>query len=355
MEVLQILQEAIRRGASDIFVVPGVPVTYKVSGAQQRAAETGRLTPVDTGSLVQGIYQVCGRRADKIADALADDDFSFAVRDLGRFRVNVMHQRGSLAAVIRVIRFGIPCAEELHIPPEVMRLTEQKKGMVLVTGSAGSGKSTTLACLIDAINHTRDGHIITMEDPIEYVHRHDRCIVTQREVFTDSPSYISALRSALRESPDVILLGEMRDYETIETAITAAETGELLFSTLHTTGAASSVDRIIDTFPAEQQAQVRIQLSMVLRAVVSQQLVPTVDDTLYPVFEIMLVNPAIRNLIRESKTYQIDGAILSGAAEGMCTMENSLLALYRAQRITAETALTYSLNYDSMKRKLAMA
>lgn len=354
MDIAEILKEGLRRSAADIFLVPGAPVTYKVSGAQQRA-ESGPLLPGDAAALIQGIYGLCGRSPEKLADPLADDDFSFAVHELGRFRVNVMHQRGSLAAVIRVIRFGIPTPEELQLPAPVMALAELQKGMVLVTGSAGSGKSTTLACLIDRINHERSGHIITMEDPIEYVHRHAGCLVTQREIFTDCPSYISALRSALRESPDVILLGEMRDYETIETAITAAETGGLLFSTLHTTGAANSVDRIIDVFPAQQQAQVRVQLSMVLQAVVSQQLVRTVDGALCPVFEIMRVNPAIRNLIRESKTYQIDSAIQAGAAESMCTMESGLLALYRAGRITADTALAYSLSYDSMKRKLGMS
>ena len=350
MNIASILQEALQRGASDIFLVPGAPVTFKVNGSQQRA-ETP-LRPEDTGELVRQIYQLCGRSAARADSADEDDDFSFAERQLGRFRVNVLHQRGSLAAVIRVIRFGIPKPEEMHIPPEVMAAAQYQKGLVLVTGSAGSGKSTTLACMIDAVNHTRCGHIITMEDPIEYVHRHDRCIVTQREIYTDAVSYISALRSALRESPDVILLGEMRDYETIETAITAAETGGLLFSTLHTPGAASTVDRIIDVFPAEQQAQVRIQLSMVLRAVISQQLVPAVDGTLLPVFEVMKVNAAIRNLIRESKTYQLEAAIQAGAGEGMRTMDASLLALLQAKRITPETALAHSLSYDAMKRRL---
>jgi twitching motility protein PilT len=354
MEIKAILQHAIQIGASDVFLVPGIPVTYKVHGVQQRD-DSPRLVSADTKALVMGIYALCGRDAQRVDQPQEDDDFSFAVADLGRFRVNVMHQRGSVASVIRVIQFGIPTAEQLHLPPEVMQVTQYQKGLILVTGSAGVGKSSTLACLIDTINHTRSGHIITMEDPIEYVHRHDRCIVTQREIYTDCPSYICALRSALRESPDVILLGEMRDRETIETAITAAETGELMLSTLHTTGAANSVDRIIDSFPAEQQAQIRVQLSMVLRAVISQQLVPTVEGRLMPVFEIMKVNPAIRNLIRESKSYQLEGAIQAGTAEGMCTMESSLLALYQAGAITQETALAYSLNYDSMKRKLGQA
>lgn len=352
MKVLDVLQKAIACGASDIFLIPGVPVAYKVNGMQQRM-NAPKLTPADTSAFVREIYQLCERDASHLDETLFDDDFSFALWNLGRFRVNVLHQRGSLAAVIRVIQFGIPSAEKMNIPEAVMALANERNGLVLVTGSAGSGKSTTLACIMDQINETRDGHIITMEDPIEYVHAHKKSIVTQREVFTDCDSYISALRSALRECPDVILLGEMRDKETIETAMTAAETGQLLFSTLHTTGAANVVNRIVDVFPAQQQDQIRVQLSMILRAVVSQQLVPGVDGAMIPVFEIMRTNPAIRNLIRENKTYQLDAAIQAGAAEGMCTMDASLLALYKAGRITAETALAHSLNYDAMQRKLA--
>ena len=273
MDVRETLRQAVEMGASDIFIIAGLPLTYKVDGRQRRME--ARLMPADTAAVISDIYTLCGRSRSRIEREDMDDDFSFSIPDLGRFRANVLHQRGSLAAVIRVIRFGLPEPEKLNIPPEVLASARLMKGLVLVTGSAGSGKSTTLACLINAINQTREGHIITMEDPIEYIHRHDRCIVTQREISTDSPSYVSALRSALRESPDVILLGEMRDYETIEVAMTAAETGQLLFSTLHTTGAANTVDRIIDVFPAGQQAQVRMQLSMVLQAVISQQLVPT--------------------------------------------------------------------------------
>lgn len=248
MDVRETLRQAVEMGASDIFIIAGLPLTYKVDGRQRRME--ARLMPADTAAVISDIYTLCGRSRSRIEREDMDDDFSFSIPDLGRFRANVLHQRGSLAAVIRVIRFGLPEPEKLNIPPEVLASARLMKGLVLVTGSAGSGKSTTLACLINAINQTREGHIITMEDPIEYIHRHDRCIVTQREISTDSPSYVSALRSALRESPDVILLGEMRDYETIEVAMTAAETGQLLFSTLHTTGAANTVDRIIDVFPA---------------------------------------------------------------------------------------------------------
>ena len=320
MVILDVLKQALELGASDIFIIAGLPLTYKVNGRQQRMGE--RLMPEGTREFVEGIYSICGRSPERMETPDADDDFSFAIPHMGRFRANVLHQRGTLA-------------------------------MVLVTGPAGSGKSTTLACLIDAINHNRESHIITMEDPIEYIHRHDRSIVTQREIGSDSPSYVSALRSALRESPDVILLGEMRDLETIEVAMTAAETGQLLLSTLHTTGAANTIDRIIDVFPASQQSQVRIQLSMVLQTVISQQLIPTTDGGQTAVFEVMNNNAAIKNLIREAKTHQIDAAIQAGAAEGMCTMDDSLCRLYAQKRITKDTALTYCLRYETMVRKLS--
>ena len=355
MEIMEILKQALETGASDLFLIAGLPVTFKVKGSQLRQEEQGRLMPDDTARLIGQIYEMAGRDPEKIRRPDADDDFSFALSGLGRFRVNVLHQRGSLGAVIRVIQFGLPDPARLGIPPQVMRTADFKNGMVLVTGQAGSGKSTTLACLIDSVNHSREGHIITMEDPVEYVHRHGRCIVTQREIYTDSPSYISAIRSALRESPDVLLLGEMRDKETIEVALTAAETGQLLFSTLHTTGAASTVDRIVDAFPGTQQAQVRIQLAMVLRAVVSQQLVPTLDGGLAPAFEILFANMAVRNLIREAKTHQLDAAIQAGAAEGMRSMDDSLLELFCAGRISEDTALTYCAHPENLERRLKAA
>lgn len=280
-----------------------------------------------------------------------DDDFSFAIAGIGRFRVNIFRQRGSYGAVIRVIPFGLPNAADFHIPDEVLRLSEFQKGLVLVTGPAGVGKSTTLACIIDKLNHERTGHIVTMEDPIEYVHRHGTCIVTQREVPTDVATYGEALRSAMRESPDIILLGEMRDQDTIGTAVTAAEMAQLLFSTLHTSGAAGTVDRIIDAFPASQQRQIRIQLSMVLRAIVSQQLVPTIDGGVMPAFEIMVTNTAIRNLIREAKTHQIDSAIAAGSAEGMRTMDQSLFALVKSGQVAKEVALQYSHHQEALEKR----
>lgn len=351
MEIREILKSARDVDASDVFIIAGLPLTFKVDGRQSRAE--GRLMPTQTAEIVHNIYLMCKRDESRVQKDDVDDDFSFSIPELGRFRVNVFHQRGSLAAVIRVIRFGLPDPQKLMIPPAVLAAAEFKKGLVLVTGPAGSGKSTTLACLINAINTTREAHIITMEDPIEYIHQHEKSIVTQREISSDTPSYVSALRSALRESPDVILLGEMRDYETIEVAMTAAETGQLLFSTLHTTGAASTVDRIIDVFPVAQQGQIRMQLSMILQAVISQQLVPTLDGKLAPVHEIMFINPAIRNLIREAKTHQIDSAIQAGAAQGMRTMDSGLLKMVQDRVIGKETAISYCLHQDLMEKRLA--
>lgn len=351
MDILTTLHQALSNDASDIFIVAGLPLTFKVKGRQVRVGDA--LQPDETEALIRELYSVAKRDNRLFTASAQDDDFSFAVAQMGRFRANALRQRGTFAAVVRIIRFGLPSPETLGIPESVMRTANFKKGLVLVTGPAGSGKSTTLSCIIDAINRSREGHIITMEDPIEYIHRHERCIVTQREIPGDIATYVGALRSALRESPDIILLGEMRDRETMEVAMTAAETGQLLFSTLHTTGAANTMDRIVDVFPPNQQQQIRIQISMLLRAVVSQQLIPSVDGGLVPAFEVMYANTAIKNLIREAKTHQIDSAIQAGAAEGMCTMDASLLTLVRQGKITHETALTYCLHTDTMAVKLA--
>ena len=349
MEILDILRNAMEKEASDIFLVAGLPVTYKVRGHQSRDGD--RLLPDAIDQVVGQIYQL-SKRDRKLVDQGLDDDFSFAVSNMGRFRVNVFRQRGSLAAVIRVIRFGLPDPVQLGIPETVLSLAEEKKGLVLITGAAGTGKSTTLACMIDRINNTRDGHIITMEDPIEYIHRHERSIVSQREISIDTPGYLESLRSALRESPDVILLGEMRDYDTISAAITAAETGVLLLSTLHTSSAANTINRIIDVFPANQQQQVKIQLAQILKGVVCQQLVPSTDGGQVPVFEIMKSTPAIQNMIREGKLHQLDSTMQAGAAEGMCTMDGSLMQLYRGGKITKETALISCVYYENMKKRL---
>lgn len=350
MEIRTILEQAVRKDVKDIFVVAGLPITYKIGNVQERL-DRPKMIPSDIRACVDDIYEISGRSKTNVEKGL-DDDFSFALPGTGRFRVNVFRQRGSLAAVIRVIRFGLPDPAELSIPESVLSLADTKKGLVLITGSAGSGKSTTLACLIDRINASREAHIITMEDPIEYIHPHKKSIVTQREISIDTPGYMDSLRSALRESPDVILLGEMRDYDTVSAAITSAETGVLLLSTLHTSSAANTINRILDVFPANQQQQVKIQLSQMLKGIVCQQLIPDVNGTLIPAFEIMKSTTAIQNMIREDKLHQLESAMQAGAAEGMCTMDGSLLKLYKEGRIAKETALMACANYENMVKRL---
>lgn len=348
--VLEFLTTAAHQHASDIFIIAGLPLSIKVSGQLNPVGE--RLMPEDTSSIIHKIYELAGNRNIKNFLERGDDDFSFSIPGLSRFRVNTYRQRGSLAAVIRVIAFELPDPSQLNIPEEVMEAADFTKGMVLVTGPAGSGKSTTMACLVDRINNTREGHIITLEDPLEYLHRHKKCIISQREICTDTASYLVSLRATLRQSPDVILLGEMRDYETIQTAMTAAETGHLVLSSLHTIGAANTIGRIMDVFEPNQQHQIAIQLSMVLQAVISQQLIPDVDGHTIPAFEVMRLTPAIRNMIRENKVHQIDGMIYSSSQYQMRSMDQSLLELFRQRKITKETALTYATNAEMLKRKL---
>ncbi len=350
MDVRKILEEATKREASDIFIIAGRPLTYKSKGAMN-TLDDQRMEPKDTFQFVSAIYTLAERNIDDF-DRTGDDDFSFAIPGVSRFRVSTFKQRGSYSAVIRVISFTLPHPSELGIPDAVMELADSRSGMILVTGPAGSGKSTTLACLIDKINHEREAHIITLEDPLEFLHRHEKSIVSQREINTDTENYLTALRAALRQSPDVILLGEMRDYETINTAVTAAETGHLIFSSLHTIGAANTIDRIIDVFPASQQHQMSIQLASVLQAVVSQKLVPSVSGEMVPAFEIMVLTPAIRNLIREGKVHQIDGIIYTSAAENMIAMDSSILDLYKKGIIDRHTAISEAVNPEIMEKRL---
>lgn len=356
IDLIGLLRQAVECAASDLFIISGCPLSYKINSRICPVADEMlrgyRLKPEDTKSCLEQIYSLSTMRSMEHFLETGDDDFSFSIDGLGRFRCNTYMQRGSMAAVLRMVGFHLPDPAELHIPESVMGLIRNKKGLVLITGSAGSGKSTTLACMIDRINHTRNCHIITIEDPIEFLHRHDVSIVSQREVSHDTQGYVPALRAALRQAPDVILLGEMRDYETITTAMTAAETGQLVLSTLHTIGAANTVDRIIDVFPPGQQQQIRVQLSMVLQAVVSQQLVPATDGTLIPAFEIMLVNSAIRTMIRESKIHQIDNAIYSASSEGMIAMDTSLYNLYKQGVISQETAMIYATNPEGLEKKM---
>ncbi len=351
MDITNLLISTIEKGGSDIYIVPGSPVTAKIKGMLAPVSEE-RVATSDCERILTEIYAMADNRDMAKLLLHGDDDFSFSIQKLGRFRCNAYKQRGSLAAVLRVVLFGLPDPKALSIPDVVLDMYKVKRGMILVTGPGGSGKTTTLACMIDRINKETMGHIITLEDPIEYLHTHQKCIVSQREIINDTESFAQALRAALRQVPDVILLGEMRDFETIATALTAAETGHLLLSTLHTVGAAKTVDRIVDVFPANQQQQVRIQMSMVIQAVVSQQLIPTLDGGLTPAFEIMIVNSAIQNIIREGKVHQLDNAIYAGSAQGMRTMDGDLHRLFKEKRISKENALLYAINPDALERKL---
>ena len=348
MEITDYLRIAVESGASDLFVIAGGMVSCKTKGRIVAISEE-KVFPAETERLIRSLYIEAGRGISRYLET-GDDDFSFAVAGLARFRVNAYRQRGSMAAVVRVVAFNIPDYKELHIPEQVISLAKIDRGMILVTGTAGSGKSTTQACIIDRINRTRSCHIITLEDPIEYLHRDQKSIVSQREIAIDTENYLTALRACLRQAPDVILLGEMRDHETIRTAMTAAETGHLVIATLHTSGAVNTIDRIIDSFPPAQQAQIRIQLSSVLHTVVSQQLVPAKDGGMVPAYEIMHVTAGIRSLIRDSKSHQIDNAISTGGSSGMITMDQSVLNLYRQNLIDKSTAMGYAVNAEQMKR-----
>lgn len=350
MSLIDYLKTAIEREASDLFVVAGGYVSAKCDGGIV-PLDDKKVMPPDTERIITAMYRQAGRKMEVYREK-RDDDFSFAIPGLARFRANTYWQRGSMAAVVRIVSFDIPSSEEYGISDEVMKLAEATHGMVLFTGTAGSGKSTTQACIIDKINKTRNYHIITLENPIEYLHRNDRSIVSQREIAMDTENYLSALRACLRQAPDVIQLGEMRDLETTRTAMTAAETGHLLFATLHTKGAVNAVDRIIDEFPVGQQEQIRVQLASVLKTVVSQQLLPGADGGLVPAFEIMHVNSAIKNMIRENKGHQINIAISTGGGEGMISMDQSIAELYKAGRITRETALEYADNPSQLERMI---
>ena len=348
--MIDMLKKAVSLGGSDVFIIPGSTPMVKVHDNFEILSDQ-RLLPGDTERLAREMYELA-HRDYSLLDAQGDDDFSFAILNVSRFRCNVYRQRGTVAAICRIVNFELPDPQSMHIPQLVMDLARQRSGMILVTGPAGSGKSTTLACLVDRINETRNAHIVTIEDPIEYLHRHKKSLVSQREVPNDAATFSRALRAALRQAPDVVLLGEMRDLDTIRTAITAAETGHLLLSTLHTIGAAKTVDRIIDTFPAEQQAQIRVQLSMVLKAVVSQRMVPTVTGERVPVFEVMTVNTAIQNMIRDGRTHQIDNVIFGGTDRTMLSMDAELQRLVREGRVSRDVALLHAANPETLAKRI---
>jgi len=348
--VIDWLTKAVEKGASDIFIGVGRGVTFKIDGIIKTEGD-GILQQDDAETMINELYELGKRTKDKYMQT-GDDDFPVTVPGLARFRVNTFRQRSTMAAIIRVVLFSIPSYKDLLIPDEVMTVANENNGLVLVTGPAGGGKSTTLACIIDAINNSRNCHIITLEDPIEFLHRDNMSLVSQREISTDSESYAIALRACMRQIPDIILLGEMRDHETIRTAITAAETGHLVISTLHTVGAANTIDRMVDSFPPEQQQQIRIQLSMVLRMVISQRLLPNLEGKTIPAFEIMHVNNAISNIIREAKTHQVDNVIQTSAQEGMIGMDAYIMKLYRSGSITKETAIKNASNHELVARQI---
>ena len=336
--------------ASDLHITVGVRPKCRISGTLYEMDGFEKLTPAMTKELVESMF---GPKQKATMEATGEVDFAYTDTRVGRFRVNAFHQRGSYAAVLRIVASDIPTPEALGIPEAVLGLTKKKRGLVLVTGPTGSGKSTTLASLIDVINKERNEHIITLEDPIEYLHKHNRSIVNQREIGLDTDSYGNALRAALREDPDIILVGEMRDFDTISTAITAAETGHLVFSTLHTIGAAPTIERIVDVFPPHQQNQIRSQLASVLEAVISQQLLPTIDGkSRVAAFEVMLGTPAIKNLIREDKAHQIPSIMQTSKKIGMQTMDDSLFSLYLKHKIDAANAVEYAQDTGNMQQKL---
>ena len=342
-----LLQEAVAGQASDIHLTVGVPPIFRISGALT-ATQYPVLDYKDTEAMVIAITNV--EQQEKFQQ-LGELDFSYAIAGLSRFRVNAFRQRGSTAIAIRVVTEQIPTLEQLGHPEVLNVLARKPRGLVLVTGPTGSGKSTTLAAMLDLINTERSCHIITLEDPIEYLQKHKKSIVNQREIHADTKSFANALRAALREDPDVIMVGEMRDVETISIAITAAETGHLVFATLHTGDAAQTIDRIIDVFPPYQQQQIRIQLSLTLQGIVAQQLLPRRDDSgRVAAMEVLMATPAVRNIIREGKTHQLVSVIQTGGKNGMQAMDMSLRDLYRQGIVTYEEALARAMDQETFVR-----
>ena len=347
MNMVELLQDAVQRKASDLHITVGVPPVFRLDGGLVPSGHS-KLLPPDTDRLLAEITTPEQRERFYQSGEL---DTSYALPGVSRFRVNAFRQRGATAMVLRVVAENVPTFEQLGLPDVLKSLARKSRGLVLVTGPTGSGKSTTLAAMINLINMERECHIITLEDPIEYLHRHNRCIVNQREVNSDTKSFANGLRAALREDPDVILVGEMRDMETISIAVTAAETGHLVFATLHTSDAAQTIDRIIDVFPPHQQQQIRIQLSLTLQGIVAQQLLPRTDGKgRVAAMEILVATPAIRNLIREGKSHQIISAIQTGAKVGMQAMDMSLRELSRKGVVTYEEALMRASDPETFMR-----
>lgn len=347
LKIENLLEHVVKQDASDLHLTVGVPPQIRVDGALKAIPNLPNLTASEIEKLIYSIVD------DIQKDILLKDmevDFSFAFGDVARFRANAYHQKGNLGLALRLIPTKIRTLEELGMPKILNNFTEFPRGLVLVTGPTGSGKSTTLAAMIDKINKEKALHIITIEDPIEYTHTHVKSIIEQREVHYDTRSFAAALRSALREDPDVVLIGEMRDLETIAAAITIAETGHLVLATLHTNNAAQSIDRMIDVFPPHQQQQIRVQLSNILQAIVSQRLIPAIGGGRIAAAEVMVATPAVRNIIREGKTHQLDAVIQTGAEEGMITMDHTLAAIVKAGKILLEEAKGYAIDVKELER-----
>lgn len=349
IDIQEILTRGVSLGASDIHLTVGLPPMMRVHG-NLVTSDFPILKPADT---LDVLIAVLNEHQRAVFEEVGEYDLSYAIPGVSRFRVNAFKQRGVIALAFRVVATNVPSPEVLGVPESVIDLYQRKRGLILVTGPTGSGKSTTLAAIIDKVNSCRDAHIITLEDPIEYLHSHKLSMVNQREIGTDTGNYANALRAALREDPDVILVGEMRDYETISVAITAAETGHLVLSTLHTNSAASTVDRVIDVFPPHQQQQIRVQFANVLEAVITQALIPTVDGTgRVAAFEVMHANHAIRNLIREGKSHQLESVMQTNRKMGMMTMDDAIGQLYLAGKIDREQAIHFAHDPEGMAQKL---
>lgn len=347
LKIEKLLEIVVKQDASDLHLTVGVPPMIRIDGSLKPVPNEAPLTAAEVERLIFSVVD------DVQKDILLKDmevDFSFAFGDVARFRANAYHQKGNLALALRLIPTQIRSLEDLGLPKITNNFTDFPRGLILVTGPTGSGKSTTLAAMVDKINRDRSVHIITIEDPIEYTHKNQKSVVEQREVHYDTRSFAAALRSILREDPDVVLIGEMRDLETIASAITVAETGHLVLATLHTNNAAQSIDRMIDVFPPHQQQQIRVQLSNILNAIVSQRLVPAIGGGRIVASEIMVATPAVRNIIREGKTHQLDAVIQTGAEEGMQTMDRNLASLVKSGKITLEEANGYAIDLKELER-----
>ncbi len=348
MEIQEILELAVSRNASDVHLQVGAYPTLRLDGKLEPITKSDPPTPEVIEKLV---LSLCTPEQKELLTANREIDFSFALGELARFRVNAFYQKGYLSAALRLVPSKIPALEDLHLPKVFGNFAKLKQGFVLVTGPTGHGKSTSLASIINQINEERNCHVITIEDPIEYVYPSRKALIVQREMHLDTHSWDIALRSALREDPDVMLIGEMRDYETIEAALTIAETGHLVFATLHTNSASQTLDRIIGVFPDMQQAQIRLQLSAVLEAVISQRLIPGIGGGRFPATEILLATPAVRNVIRDGKTHMLDNIIQTSSELGMATLESSLTTLIKGGKISLEQALSYSLRPNELMRQ----